>query len=112
MSLESSCKKETLENDGMGIQNGVIGFGVMISLLVLASGDKQVQPLEVKGPLAIKIRGNVLVPYSADSKEEVAKLLGPQQAESVEKQISFRDAQSPPVSVGRIRARCISQYHP
>ena len=89
MSRESSCKKETLENDGMGFQNGVIGFGVMISLLVLASGDKQVQPLEVKGPLAIKVRGNVLVPYSADSKEEVAKLLGPQQAESVEKQISF-----------------------
>ena len=73
----------------MGIQSGVIGFGVMISSLVLASGDKPVQPLAVKGPLAIKIRGNVLMPYSADYKEEVAKLLGPKQAENIEKQMSF-----------------------
>ena len=74
----------------MGIQSGVIGFGVMISSLVFASGDKQVQPLAVKDPLAIKIRGNVLMPYSADSKEEVAKLLGPKQAENIEKQMSFK----------------------
>ncbi len=86
---ESSDKKETLENNTMGIQNGVIGFGVLLSLLVLASGDKLVQPLVVKGPPAIKRRGNVLVPHSADSKKEVVGLLGLQQAENIEKQMSF-----------------------
>jgi hypothetical protein len=82
-------ENESLENDGMGMQNGVIGFVVLISSLALASGDNLVEPLVVKNLPAIKIRGNVRVPYRADSKEEVAKLLGPQQAENIEKQMSF-----------------------
>ena len=73
----------------MGMQNGVIGFVVLIASLALASGDNLVEPLVVKNLPAIKIRGNVRAPYRADSKEEVAKLLGPQQAENIEKQMSF-----------------------
>ena len=73
----------------MGIQNGVIGFGVMMSALALVSGDKLVQPLVVKGPPALKMHGNVNTPRSAKSKKEVTILLGPQQAENIEQQMSF-----------------------
>ena len=73
----------------MGIQSGVIGFGVMMSALALVSGDKLVQPLVVKSPLALKMHGNVYTPHSAKSKKEVTVLLGPQQAENIEQQMSF-----------------------
>ena len=68
----------------MGIQNGVIGYGVMMSALALVSGDKLVQPLVVKGPPALKMHGNVNTPRSAKSKKEVTILLGPQQAENID----------------------------
>ena len=73
----------------MGIQNGVIGFGVMMSALALVSGDKLVQPLVVKGPLALEMHGNVYTPRSAKSKKEATILLGPQQAENIQQQMNF-----------------------
>ena len=73
----------------MGIQNGVIGFGVMMSALALVSGDKLVHPLVVKGPLALKMHGNVYTPHSAKSKKEATILLGPQQAENIQQQMNF-----------------------
>ena len=53
----------------MGVQNGVIGFGIMMSALALVSGDKLVQPLVVKGPLALKMHGNVYTPTLSKIKE-------------------------------------------
>ena len=82
-------RKETEENAGMQIQNVLLSFGVLIGTHVLASGDPLIEPLKLKSPLTTKLRGNVLSPYSANSKEELAKLLGPQQAEDIEKQMSF-----------------------
>ncbi len=82
-------QKETVENAIMQIQNVLISFGVLISAQVLASGDAMSQPLELKCPLITKARGNVLSPYTANSKDEVATLLGFQQAEEIEKQMSF-----------------------
>ena len=82
-------QKETVENVIMQIQNVLISFVVLISAQVLASGDVLVQPLELKSPLITKTRGNVLSPYSANSTDEVATLLGFQQAEDIEKQMSF-----------------------
>ena len=73
----------------MGIQNGVIGFGVMMSALALVSGDKLVQPLVVKGPLALEMHGNVYTPRSAKSKKEATILLGPQQTENIQQQMNF-----------------------
>ena len=74
----------------MRIQNVLISFVVLITAQVLASGDVLVQPLELKSPLITKTRGNVLSPYSANSKDEVVTLLGFQQAEDIEKQMSFK----------------------
>ena len=82
-------RKETEENAGMQIQNVLISFGVLIGTHFLALGDPLIQPLKLKSPLTTKLRGNVLSPYSANSKEELAKLLGPRQAEDIEKQMSF-----------------------
>lgn len=82
-------QKETVENVIMQIQNVLISFVVLTSAQVLASGDVPVQPLELKSPLITKTRGNVLSPYSANSKNEVVTLLGFQQAEDIEKQMSF-----------------------
>lgn len=73
----------------MTIQKILIGFGVLISSQVLASGDKLVQPLELKSLLPTKSQENVLSPFAANSKVEAVKLLGLQQAEDIEKQMSF-----------------------
>ena len=73
----------------MQIQNILISFGVLFATYFLASGDPLIKPLKLKSPLTTNVRGNVLSPYSANSKEELAKLLGPQQAEDIEKQTSF-----------------------
>lgn len=81
--------KVTVENTGMQIQNMLISFGLLIATHVLASGAPLIQPLKLKSPLTTKLQGNALSPYSANSKEELAKLLGPQQAEDIEKQMSF-----------------------
>ena len=67
----------------MQIQNVLISFGVLIGTHVLASGAPLIQPLKLKSLLTTKVRGNVLSPYSANSKEELAKLLNPQQVEDV-----------------------------
>ena len=79
-----------MENAGMTIQKILIGFGVLISSQVLASGDKLVQPLELKSLLTTKSQENVLSPFVANSKVEAVKLLGLQQAEDIEKQMSFK----------------------
>ena len=74
----------------MTMQKILIGFGVLISSQVLASGDKLVQPLELKSLLTTKSQENVLSPFAANSKVEAVKLLGLQQAEDIEEQMSFK----------------------
>ncbi len=74
----------------MTMQKILIGFGVLISSQVLASGDKLVRPLELKSFLTTKAQENVFSPFAANSKAEVVKLLGLQQAEDIEEQMSFK----------------------
>ena len=74
----------------MQIQNVLISFVVLTSAQVLASGDVPVQPLELKSLLTTESQENVLSPFAANSKVEAVKLLGLQQAEDIEKQMSFK----------------------
>ena len=65
-----------MKNAGTTIQKILIGFGVLISSQVLASGDKLVQPLELKSLLTTKTQKNVFSPFVVNSKVEAVKLLG------------------------------------